>query len=178
MTVSATPRALLPLHIRLKRHSDDSASITCTRDDGTVTWQRQAGKLGMVFPQHDLTHYAVETVLHYTDGFYGLVADGWNIEDFAVPYPRGQVPQSARQVELIVGCFDTERRTVGRMSVDEFNAHARTYVSSTRFSDVPVRILSAAELDAVRGARDALLARWNALPRGDALELTFQRSSV
>ncbi|MEP6729517.1 MAG: hypothetical protein ABJE10_02710 [bacterium] len=31
----------LPLTIRLKRHSDGSASLTLTRADGTVTWQQR-----------------------------------------------------------------------------------------------------------------------------------------
>ena len=54
-----------PLRIRLKRHSDLSASLTLTRRDGSVTWQRQRGSLALVFPSHDLTHYAVESTLGY-----------------------------------------------------------------------------------------------------------------
>ena len=42
----------------------------------TATVQRQKGSLGLVFPPHDLTHFAIETELGYTGGFYGLVADG------------------------------------------------------------------------------------------------------
>ena len=88
------------LSIHLKRHADGSASITLTRADGTVTWQRQKGKLALVFPPHDLTHYAVETTLGYQHAFYGLVADGWDISDFAAPWPRGPVPGEGREVEL------------------------------------------------------------------------------
>ena len=55
------------LNIRLKRHPDGSASITLTRADGTVTWQRQKGSLAMVFPSHDLAHYAVEHRLRAVD---------------------------------------------------------------------------------------------------------------
>ena len=62
------------LAIRLKRHTDGSASLTLTRTDGSVTWQRQLGQTGNVFPPHDITHYAVETTLGYEHGFFGLVA--------------------------------------------------------------------------------------------------------
>ena len=70
------------LAIRLKRHSDGSASLTCTRADGSVTWQRQRGQLGMVFPSHDLTHFAVETAL------------GYRLDDF-IAQARGCVYRSA-----------------------------------------------------------------------------------
>jgi hypothetical protein len=84
------------LNIRLKRHPDGSASITCTRADGSITWQRQSGKHGVVFPPHDITHYAVETALGYRDGFFGLLSRGWSMEDIASPWPRGEIPREAR----------------------------------------------------------------------------------
>lgn len=37
---------------------------------------------GQVFPAHDMTHYAVETTFGYTEGFFGLVADGWDMSDW------------------------------------------------------------------------------------------------
>src|SRR4051812_33910686 len=159
------------LNIRLKHHADGSASITCTRDDGSITWQRQSGKLGMVFPPHDITHFAVETTLGYRDGFYGLLSEGWDIADFAAPWPRGEIPAQAREVELIVGCLDSERRSADRWTAADFNAHARIYVSSTRFSSMSVPELTDAQLDAVRQCRDACLARWHALPPGAALDM-------
>jgi len=64
------------LLIRIKKKGDGSAALSCLRADGSVTWQRQNGQQGRFFPLHDLTHYAVETVLGHTRGFYGLVAKG------------------------------------------------------------------------------------------------------
>ena len=49
--------------------------LTCTRDDGTVTWTHE--RPGFVL--HDLAHYAVEAELGYALGFYGLVAHGWDL---------------------------------------------------------------------------------------------------
>jgi hypothetical protein len=146
--------------IRFKRHADGSSSLTCIRSDGTSTWQRQRGSLGAVFPPHDLTHYAVETVLGYRHGFYGLIADGWEITDFAKPWPRGAIPAEAREVELIVGFFDTERRSFARMTEEEFNEHG-------------TRTLTAAEIERVRDSRAELLRRWGALEAGGVLELPF-----
>jgi hypothetical protein len=168
------------LLIRFKRHPDGSASLTCTRRDGTTTWQRQQGQLGAVFPPHDLTHYAVETTLRYRAGFYGLIADGWEIADFAKPWPRGPIPGEATEVELIVGFFDAERRNLAQWSEAEFNDHATQYDAarrSLRPSAVTgdVRRLRADELAAVRAARADLLARWAALASGEALELVLER---
>lgn len=98
------------LTIRIKRHADGSASLRCSRADGTATWQRQRGGYALVFPSHDLTYYAVETTLGYAHGFFGLIADGWDISDFSMPWSRGPLPPEALEVELIVGLFESERR--------------------------------------------------------------------
>jgi hypothetical protein len=167
------------MRLRFRRHPDGSASLTCIRDDGTSTWQRQNGSLGMVFPPHDITHFAVETILGYVRGFYGLIAEGWDIADFAKPWPRGPIPLEAQEVELIVGFFDTDRRSLGRMSEAEFNDHAERYVAarqSTKGSSLGTAPrLTAEQIDAVRRRRAELLARWGALGPGEAMELEFAR---
>lgn len=169
---------LPPLHIRLKRHSDGSASLTLTRADGSVTWQRQQGSLALVFPQHDLTHFAVEQALHYHGAFFGLVADGWNIEDFAVPFPRGPVPHEAREVELLVGLFDARRPDRINWTADEFNVEARTLWADSKFGSGPApRTLTDDDLARVRTLRNALLERWALTARGTALELDFLRNA-
>ena len=170
------------MKIRFKRHPDDSASITCTRRDGSVTWQRQRGQLGVVFPPHDLTHYAVETTLGYRRGFYGLLAAGWEIADFAKPWPRGPIPPEAVEVEQIIGVFDAERRQFARWSAAEFADHSAQYVAAraaTKHEPVQTpRILTQEEIDAVRACRDDLLARWHALGAGEELALEFLDEQV
>jgi hypothetical protein len=165
------------MRIRFKRHPDGSASLTCVRDDGTSTWQRQNGSLGLVFPPHDLTHYSVETTLGYARGFYGLIAEGWDISDFAKPWPRGPVPEETQEVELIVGFFDTERRSLTQMTEAEFNAHAERYVAARQstkgYSLGAAPRLSAEQIEKVRSVRGDLLRRWGALGAGETLELPF-----
>ena len=147
------------LTIRLKRHSDGSASLTLTRADGTVTWQRQNGSLGLVFPPHDLTHFAVESDLGYRQGFYGLVADGWEIADFAAPWPRGPIPEQAREVELIVGFFDSERRSMDRWSAADFNEHALKFVAAGKYAGkITPPALRDDDIARVRAVRDELFA--------------------
>ena len=95
--------------IRIKKGADGRTSLSCARADGTSTWQRLEGAQASFFPRHDLTHYAVETVLGRRRGFYGLVAAGWDLSDFGTPWPRGKLPKDANLVEMIVGFFDSER---------------------------------------------------------------------
>ncbi|HKW09168.1 MAG TPA: hypothetical protein VJO33_02245 [Gemmatimonadaceae bacterium] len=166
------------LTIRFKRHPDGTSSLTCVRADGSTTWQRQKGSLGQVFPPHDLTHFAVETTLGYGRGFYGLIADGWNIEDFAKPWPKGPIPEEAQEVELIVGFFDTERRSLTQMTETEFNDHAVRYLEA-RGSTKPGSLCTAPrlttdEIESVRRCRADLFTRWAQLGPSEVLELSFQ----
>ncbi len=167
------------LHIRLKRHSDGSVSLTCTRRDGSVTWQRQNGPTALVMPAHDLAHFAVESTLGFRSGFYGLLTDGWEITDFATPWPRGPIPDEALVVELIVGLFDAERRQGEAMTAEAFQRQAEQYVASRlavgKKMPEGLRWLTDAELERVRARRDDLLAQWTAMPSGSALELAFVR---
>lgn len=145
--------------IRIKKKTDGSAALSCLRPDGTVTWQQQNGQQGRFFPLHDLTHYAVETVLPLR-GFYSLVAAGWDFSDFGNPWPRGTLPAEAHAVEQIVGFLDTER------------ASGREWPTSNLQLATP-HAVSDTELRQVRETRRALFIRWSALPAGETLELAF-----
>jgi hypothetical protein len=89
--------------VRIKKGTDGRTSLSCERSDGTTTWQRQEGGQARFFPRHDLTHYAVETVLGHRKGFYGLLAAGWDLSDFGSPWPRGELPKDANISVIIVG---------------------------------------------------------------------------
>ncbi len=173
----ASAGATITLGIRLKRHVDGSASLTCTRADGSSTWQRHQGPSGAVMPHHDLTHFAVETSLHYREGFFGLIAQGWEIADFARPWPRGPIPDSALEVELIVGFFDAERREGLQWTSQEFLAHADVYVAARQAQHpgraIPRRDLNDEEIERVRACRDELSSEWARTPTGSALDLQF-----
>src|SRR5437773_9860909 len=72
------------MFIQIKKGRDGPATLACLRSDGTRTW----GKEHPFFPVHDITHYAVESVLAFDQAFFGLIATGWSIDDFEKP---GQV---------------------------------------------------------------------------------------
>jgi hypothetical protein len=159
------------LTIQFKKKSDGSAALSCRRADGSVTWQRQEGAQAGFFPRHDLTHYAVESVLGAGDGFYGLLSQGWNITDFGPPWPRGSLPEHALNVELIVGLLDGERAGGNFWTAEEFNRSMKTYCESHGRSPAPA--LTDDQLDRIRLERARLFGLWAQVSAGDALELTF-----
>lgn len=100
------------LRIEIVKREDGTGVLRCTRADGSVTWQKQP-KHGAFFALHDLTHFAVETTLGYRRGFFGLIAEGWDLQDAGGDGARGPVPAEAIEVEKIVGLFDSERGSGG-----------------------------------------------------------------
>jgi hypothetical protein len=162
------------LLIRIKKKTDGAAALSCQRADGSVTWQRQEGRQGRFFPIHDLTHYAVETVLGHRRGFYGLVAEGWNVTDFGGAWPKGCLPPDLDPSELIVGFLDAERAAGVEWSAADFNDKADKYYGQHNLPGV-CRV-SSNELQRIRAMRDDLVARWHALPVGETFELVFDRA--
>ena len=161
------------LTIRIKKNTDGTAALACARADGSVTWQRQQGGQGLFFPRHDLTHFAVETVLGFQHAFYGLIAEGWDISDFGPPWPRGRIPEEAGVAELIVGFLDTERASLTRWSAADFNDKAAIYYRDHELP-TPPPTLTDDELARIRQRRSELFAEWDAVRPGDAIVLTFE----
>jgi hypothetical protein len=158
--------------IRIKKGKDGRTSLSCTRADGTTTWQRQEGAQATFFPKHDLTHYAVETALGHRQGFYGLVSAGWDFSDFGSPWPRGRLPVEAGISEMIVGVLDMERRTGERATADELNQKLAEY--SVENGLPQQRQLTEEDLARVRAKRAEVFAEWEAVQPGAALEIPFE----
>ena len=78
------------LRLRFKKKSDGTAVITALRADGSST-HHSIGKSDAYGPIHDFSHYVVESYFGFPRGFYGLLAEGWNIEDFESG-ARGAIP--------------------------------------------------------------------------------------
>jgi len=99
------------LVITVKKHQNKPNTLSCTRQDGSKTWSKIHPGLAI----HDLIHYAVETTLGFQNAFYGLVAQGYNIEDFALPRVERPIPLLPKNLpfeaiytEFLVGLFQVE----------------------------------------------------------------------
>jgi hypothetical protein len=165
-----------PMVIRIKKGADGRKSLSCTRAAGTTRWQRQEGAQASFFPRHDLTHYAVETVLGYRFGFYGMIAAGWDLSDFGTPWPRGNLPKEANLAEIIVGFLDLDRASGQMGTVEELNTYLATFCEENELA-TPEK-LTEEDLSRVRQKRGELFAQWEAVERGGALELHVEPSEL
>ena len=86
------------LGIRLTKRMDGGSVLRCVRADGSVTWQKQ-DRHAAFFALHDLTHFAVESTLGFRDGFFGLVAQGWDIDDTTGKGTRGRRSDDRRRIQ-------------------------------------------------------------------------------
>lgn len=159
------------MQIRFQKAKDGSATLSCIRDDGSSTWSNGVQDF---FVWHDLIHYAVETTLGCRQAFFGLLASGWNIDDFEKRDPKtGRTPPLPAEtvgVENIVGLLSSE--LVGAMppSHAEFS---ELLASACAGFDFPPPAVTPEQLDAIRAAVAALHSRWRDLPPGGVLELPF-----
>lgn len=160
-----------PLVIRLTKRPDEVVVFELRRADGSTTWQKRAGPTADFFAIHDLTHFAVETELGFRRGFYGLVADGWDLTDFGTPWPRGPLPAEALPAEVIVGYLDTARASGATLTAEDCNTSAARYFANSGMQS-SVSVTDEA-LDRVRGRLSDLVWRWHALGSRETLELVF-----
>ncbi len=178
------------LRILFARAKDPSAQdvLTCIREDGTRTWS----KLHAAFPVHDMTHFAVESELKAANGFFGLLAQGWDIGDFGLPDRRAVMPLEALWVEHVVGVVWREYVTRETGPYAEFAAAIDSTISSLRgsldrnarrqgsrasYSEADKLILnrriSEDQREAIMARISALVAAWVLTPQGETMELGF-----
>ena len=118
------------------------------------------------FPEHDLTHFAVESEMQCRNAFFGLIAQGWNIDDFAAHGAAERLPFEALWVENIVMLIERG----GLESAKELNDHLGLFSNAQakqafRFNP--------AQWESVCAKRMALLEQWRELVDGGTLELYF-----
>lgn len=150
--------------IEIKKRADGAGVLRCKRDDGSSTWQKME-KHGAHFALHDITHFVIEVTLGYRRGFFGLVAEGWEIEDTTGKGAKGPLPPDALEVEGLVGLFDAERASGAIWTTEEFNEFGAMR---------GIRALTADEIASIRKKRSELFQKWFAVAPGENLELRYE----
>jgi hypothetical protein len=146
--------------VEIAKRKDGAGVMRCVRDDGSLTWQKQTERHAAYFALHDLTHFAVESVLGYRRGFFGLLSEGWDFDDTSGKGAKGRLPAEAGEVESLVGQFFMEPSCGARWTAEEF-------------CDSLSRKLTEDELARVRRRRSELFAEWAAVEPGSVLNLKF-----
>lgn len=157
--------------IEFIKRKDGNTVLRCVREDGSSTWQRNENQHALFFPIHDLLHYAIESELGFSRGFFGLLAAGWNIDETTGKSARGALPHEALEVEHFVSSFTAEWNSNTNWTAADFNAQTAQFAESRGFR-VP-RTLSDEELSRVRGRFKEIATRWGDLPMGETLRMNF-----
>jgi hypothetical protein len=155
------------LGITLTRGKDAKDVLAITRADGSRTWSRESQPF---LSFHDLAHYVVESTLGMQNGFYGLVAQGWDITTFADKTKAKDIPPEAIWVEHAVNLLMLHN-SQGPLSAGEFN-DAIGQEAATR-GEAFLRPITDAELTAMTSLLNELHYRWRKLQPGESIELAF-----
>lgn len=147
---------------------DDRDTIACVRPDGSRTWSRVVPSMVL----HDLTHYAVESTLRLSEGFYGMLLAGWDITAFNEPGSTARLPDEAIWTEHVVNLVLVDSVNDRFASIDLFNI--ALVEGLTNASSEYLRPLTGPELDAIRAKLADLRARWAKVEKGGRLELSFK----
>lgn len=148
--------------LELKKRNDGAAILTFVRDDGSRT-SSPIGAADGFGPVHDLSHYAVESVLGIARGFIGLCGEGWNVGDFE-KNAAATIPPEAAVAEVLAGEISRMAITEQWSSLDDFN----WTIAASGFT------LSAPHYDEIHRSLTRLRAAWNAQAPGTTLSLRFE----
>ncbi len=157
------------MKIRFQKGKEGKATIVWMRDAGT----REVFRASAFFVSHDLTHYAVETNLGLKNAFYGLMAQGWEIEDFGRKDPITNktlpLPLEAGIAEAIVGLIQLEQG--GRLTPKDTATIIEEERAKGGYADIP---LTEASLNTIRETANNLIAQWEALEADSFFDLDFE----
>lgn len=142
--------------------------ISYTRDNGTVTWMHSDD----YFVRHDLSHYAIESTMPYRTAFNGMINNGMDIKDFENREKRALIPITAEAAyaENMANLFLQE---IWQGEFDDFNKIQQGTFATSVNGRFPLTTLPQEKIDAVRCRLRELLQRWDELPAGETLTLTF-----
>ena len=156
----------------IKGKGEKPSILKCVRDDGSETWT----KIQPAIEFHDLAHYVVETELGFSNAFYGLVAEGYNIEDFELA--REQRPEALLPANLPTEALQTEHIVnllhVGQDKTDtemDLLTTLEKILSENRLP--PPDNLDSRSLQSIRLRLNGLLLSWQQLEPGNSLQLSF-----
>lgn len=155
------------MRIRITKGRNGPSTLTCTRDDGSTTW----AKVQDYFPLHDMTHFVVETTLRIPNAFYSLVADGWNIPDFAVKGNAKKIPPEANLAEALVSRLQRELMPGMVFSADTYNEEVLAVLEG--IGNPSRRPVTEDELTDMRTRLRELVSQWKELEPGQSIELNF-----
>ena len=159
------------MQIALRRSVGKPATITCTREDGSVTWQAY-GPHSDFFAVHDLTHYAVEMELGYKHGFFGMIAQGRDINDFG-PGSAASFHPEAVYSEMLSGLLSAAEGNGSHLTYDDIKSTIDQHATEKGIAPIDLTI---EQLDRIRVRIADLVSRWRRKYPDQPMLLDFKLS--
>jgi len=161
------------LQIQIKKEHEKSSTLSCVRRDGSITFS----KLQVGFEIHDIAHYVVEKQFQLKNAFFGLLSQGYQINDFMLP--KEKRPNALQPKNLPSEALATEH-LVNLLSIDFMQSEREMDVSGTLEQILEEHGLSfpnKAEKEKITSMQKELkllMFKWNQLPNNETLEMIFE----
>ncbi len=157
--------------VTLTKNDGKPHVLRCVRDDGSVTWFQASATNADFFAAHDLSHFAIETVLGYRTAFYGLVAAGRDLDDFG---SRAGVGDSRGYSDEALDAEEMANLMVVAVWEDyDFDAFLQVLSMAHDDTVRPIPSVSGEQFVAIQGKLRELLDAWRVLDVGGSLSLQF-----
>ena len=160
------------MKIQFKKHGAKPSTLTCTRSDGSVTWST----IHFGLEAHDLGHYAVEHILGFRNAFYGMIANGTDIQDF-------ELPREERPLHVLPRNLDPEalisEHLVNLLMIKSQQPEELDLIPNLESilaeNQIPYpKILSTTKMNTIWELFQKMLRQWEVLPKGGFLEYEFK----
>jgi hypothetical protein len=139
--------------------------LTCVRSDGSFS----SAELGPGLPYHDLAHFVVERAYALQRGFFGNVASGYSLQDLSKKEVILSLDSQSFVAEVLARTLGS--LATGACTPEQFPALAQEEL--TRMNLTPPGELTTEQARRMLEEYRGLLDRYDALPAGQALELSF-----
>lgn len=153
--------------ITFKKRIDRKHVITYSTHLGVEHWFEADDFLVL----HDLSHFALESVLHFRTAFWGLMQQGIPQEVFENKEARNALSLSheAWYAEHLANLFLME---LSQGKWEDINEIFESSLRQTQ-SDIPLFYLDNKDVEKIRALLVRLVAKWNSLCSGEKMVLDF-----
>lgn len=161
------PHPSQQMKITFKKRSDTKHVVSYSTPLGVEHWFEADDFLVL----HDLSHFALESILHFRTAFWGLMEQGISQEVFENKDARNALSLShdAWYAEHLANLFLME------LSQGRWEDIQKIFISALRQTnpEIPLFHLENKEVEKIRALLVRLVAEWNSLGSGDKMEVEF-----
>ena len=138
--------------------------LVCIRDNDST----EIADLGPTLPFHDIAHYVVERHLELREGFYGNIAKGYTVAQLSDKNVIRTLPTESLIAEIITRALQSVYS--GAVTIEQFPelVHAEFEVWSIERKAPDIRTV-----EVMMTQYREFLQKWEMIPQGEHLELTF-----